>query len=108
MLQIFVAYIHNVSETYVHVSVLLLTKSFTLFVLTTRRYLTEYLPSPSTIPVTVSLSIPERDFVVPEVVLRPDDSMATVVRKLRAAMEKAGMKVAEFPPCQDFTVSIIR
>ena len=72
------------------------------------RYLTNYLPAPSTIPVTVSLSVPERKFLVPEVVLRPDDSMEAVLRKLRSAMEKEGMRVAEFPNCQDFTISIIR
>ena len=72
------------------------------------RYLTNYLPSPSTIPVTVSLSVPERKFLASEVVLRPDDNMAAVLRKLRLAMEERGMMVAEFPACEEFTISIIR
>ena len=72
------------------------------------RYLTEYLPSPSTIPVTVSLSVPERQFLAPEVILRPEDSMAAVLKKLRSAMEESGMAIAEFPPCEEFAVSIIK
>jgi hypothetical protein len=71
------------------------------------KYLTDYLPSPSTIPVTVSLSVPERQFIAPEVVLRPDDSMAVVLRKLSSAMEEKGMMVVEVPACEDFTVSFI-
>ena len=72
------------------------------------RYLTEYLPAPSTIPVSVSLSVPERQFLAPEVVLRPEDNMEVVMKKLRSAMEEAGMAVAEFPPCEEFTISIIK
>ena len=34
--------------------------------------------------------------------------MAVVLKKLRSAMEEKGMGVAEFPSCEDFTVSIIR
>ncbi|CAI8035154.1 hypothetical protein GBAR_LOCUS19748 [Geodia barretti] len=57
--------------------------------------------------ITVSLSVPERQFLAPEVILRPEDSMAAVLKKLRSAMEESGMAIAEFPPCEEFTVSII-
>jgi hypothetical protein len=84
-----------------------LEKTEQLLTSTYDRYLTEYLPSPSTIPVTVSLSVPERQFLAPEVILRPEDSMAAVLKKLRSAMEESGMAIAEFPPCEEFAVSII-
>lgn len=34
--------------------------------------------------------------------------MGVVMKKLRSAMEEAGMAVAEFPPCEEFTISIIK
>lgn len=34
--------------------------------------------------------------------------MGVVMVKLRSAMEEAGMAVAEFPPCEQFTISIIK
>lgn len=84
------------------------TTKLLLYFHSTLRYLTDYLPSPSTIPVTVSLSVPDRKFLAPEVVLRPEDSMAVVLRKLRSAMEDKGMRVSEFPVCEEFTISIVR
>lgn len=71
------------------------------------RYLTEFLPSPSTVPLTVKLSVPERGFIVTEVLLKPDDSMGVVLKKLRGLMEEKGMKIVEFPACDEFEISII-
>ncbi len=56
----------------------------------------------------MTLSVPERDYVAPDVVLLPEDTMASVLGKLRGLMVGAGLEVASFPPCEDFEVSIIR
>ena len=72
------------------------------------RYLTEHLTSPSTIPINVQLTVPEKSFVVRDVLLRPDDSMGAILKKLKALMEVKGMKIVEFPACNEFEVSIIR
>ena len=70
--------------------------------------MTEHLPPPSTIPVNVQLSVPEKSFVVRDVLLRPEDSMAVILKKLKAFMEEQGMKIVEFPTCDEFEVSVIR
>ena len=43
-----------------------------------------------------------------EVLLRPEDSMGTVLKKLRSLMEEQGMVIVEFPTCDEFEVSVIR
>ena len=72
------------------------------------RYLTEHLPPPSTIPVNVTLSVPEKKFVAVDVLLKPEENMAAILNKLRSLMEKEGLEIVEFPPCNEFEVSIIR
>lgn len=72
------------------------------------RYLTEHLTSPSTIPINVQLTVPEKSFVVRDVLLRPEDSMGAILKKLKSLMEVKGMKIVEFPACNEFEVSIIR
>ena len=52
--------------------------------------------------------MPERGFIAREVLLKPDDSMGVVLKKLRALMEEKGMKIVEFPACDEFEISIIR
>lgn len=71
------------------------------------RYLAENLPPPSTIPLMVKLTVPERKFEAREVLLKPTDNMATVLRKLKALMEKDGLEIVEFPLCDEFELSII-
>ena len=59
-------------------------------------------------PVSVQLSVPDRDFIARDVILLPEDTMGAVLHKLRALMEEAGLEVEEFPACEDFELSIIR
>ena len=72
------------------------------------RYLTEHLPPPSTIPVNVTLSVPEKKFVATNVFLKPEENMAAILSKLRSLMDKEGLEIVEFPPCDEFEISIIR
>ncbi len=74
----------------------------------THRYLSKLLPPPTTIPVTVNLTVPEKSFNANDILLRPDESMGNIVKKLKSLMEKEGMEIAEFPSCDEFAVSIIR
>lgn len=74
---------------------------------TYHRYLTDHLPPPSTIPLDVKLTVPERKFAC-NVVLKPEDSMEMILQKLKALMEKENFIIVEFPACEDFEVSIIR
>ena len=71
------------------------------------RYLTDHLPPPSTIPLNVKLSVPERNFTC-DIVLKPEDSMDVILKKLKTLMEKEDMQIVEFPACEDFEVSVIR
>ncbi len=59
-------------------------------------------------PVGVQLSVPQRDFIARDVILLPEDTMATVLGKLRGLMEGAGLEVEGFPACEEFELSIIR
>ena len=68
----------------------------------------EHLPPPSTIPVNVTLSVPEKKFVANDVLLKPEENMAAILNKLRSLMEKEDMVIVEFPPCNEFEISIIR
>ena len=34
--------------------------------------------------------------------------MAAILKKLRSLMEKEGLEIVEFPPCNEFEISIIR
>jgi len=73
------------------------------------RHLSQHLPkSQATVPLSVQLSVPAREFKAQDVVLLPEDNMANVLTKLRAAMDAAGLEVDSFPPCEEFEVSIIR
>lgn len=72
------------------------------------RYLTEHLPPPSTIPINVTLSVPEKKFVAEDILLRPEENMAAILKKLKSLMEKEGLQIVEFPPCNEFEISIIR
>ena len=72
------------------------------------RYLTEHLPPPSTIPINVTLSVPEKNFIATDVLLKPEESMATILKKLRSLMDKEGLDILEFPACDEFEISIIR
>ena len=73
-----------------------------------RRYLNDHLPPPSTIPVTVKLTVPKKGFESGEVRLRPEESMESVLKRLRSLMEEKGLSVGVFPPCEELVVSIIR
>ena len=68
----------------------------------------EHLPPPSTIPVNVTLSVPEKSFVATDVLLKPEENMASILSKLRSLMDKEGLEVVEFPHCNEFEISIIR
>ena len=72
------------------------------------RYLTEHLPPPSTIPLNITLSVPQKNFTAIDVLLRPEENMAAILKKLRSLMEKEGLEIVEFPPCNEFVISIIR
>ncbi|XP_064390593.1 E3 ubiquitin-protein ligase RNF10-like [Halichondria panicea] len=72
------------------------------------RHLSQHLPrSPATVPVSVQLSVPDRDFIARDVVLLPEDTMATVLGKLRGLMEGAELEVETFPACEELELSII-
>ena len=72
------------------------------------RYLTEHLPPPSTIPLNITLSVPQKNFIATDVLLKPEENMAIILKKLRSLMEKEGLEIVEFPPCNEFEISIIR
>ena len=72
------------------------------------RYLTEHLPPPSTIPLNVTLSVPQKKFVATDVLLRPEENMDSILKKLRSLMDKEGLQIVDFPPCNEFEISIIR
>ena len=71
------------------------------------RYLTDHLPPPSTVPLKVKMTVPEKDFNT-EVVLKPEDDMDTITKLLRAQMEKQSLVIVEFPKCEEFEIAIIR
>ena len=71
------------------------------------RYLTDHLPPPSTMPLKVKLTVPEKNFST-EVTLKPEDHMEAITKQLRTLMEEQGLVVVEFPKCEDFEIAIIR
>lgn len=60
------------------------------------KLLSEVIPSPSFLPVTVTLSIPSRGFRVPKVQLKPVDHMDDIKRRLADALEKSGNPVVSW------------
>ena len=40
------------------------------------RYLEKHLPPPDTLPVTVKLSVPDKNFIAEDVILKPSDTYA--------------------------------
>ena len=88
-------------STYTHTTLTSHTHTF--------RHLTQHLPrSAATVPVSVQLSVPERNFIVKDVILLPEENMASVLTKLRSLMEEGGLEVQDFPTCEEFEVAIVR
>lgn len=71
------------------------------------RYLERNLPSPSTLPIPVQLTVPQKNFVANDVIIKPSDTMDHVLKKLRSLMKEQNMDVIEFPPCVDLEISLL-
>ena len=72
------------------------------------RYLTENLSPPSTIPISVKLTFPEKGFEATDIVLKPDETMASIVKRLQSLMVEKGMEIIHFPSLDEMDVSFVR
>lgn len=72
------------------------------------RYLTENLSPPSTIPISVKLTFPEKGFEASDIVLKPDETMASIVKRLQSLMVEKGMEIVHFPPLDEIEMSFVR
>ncbi|KAL5473853.1 hypothetical protein EMCRGX_G028415 [Ephydatia muelleri] len=71
------------------------------------RYLTENLSPPSTIPISVKLTFPEKGFEATDIVLKPDETMASIVKRLQSLMVEKGMEIIHFPSLDEMDVSFV-
>ncbi|KAL5481925.1 hypothetical protein EMCRGX_G022200 [Ephydatia muelleri] len=71
------------------------------------RYLTENLSPPSTIPISVKLTFPEKGFEASDIVLKPDETMASIVKRLQSLMVEKGMEIVHFPPLDEIEMSFV-
>lgn len=71
------------------------------------RYLTENLAPPSTMPISVKLTFPEKGFEASDIVLKPDETMASIVKRLQSFMIDKGMEIVHFPPLDEMEMSFV-
>jgi dephospho-CoA kinase len=72
------------------------------------RYLERNLPSSDTMPVTVKLSVPEKDFAVDDIIIKPSDTMGSILKKVEELMKGHNIEVVSFPPCEELQISLLR
>ncbi|XP_019852014.1 PREDICTED: E3 ubiquitin-protein ligase TRIM39-like [Amphimedon queenslandica] len=71
------------------------------------RYLEKNLPAPDTLPITVCLSVPEKNFTADDVILKPNETMDTILKKVEEMMKEKKMEVTKFPPCEELQISLL-
>lgn len=73
------------------------------------RYLTQQLPrQPTTLPVTVTLSVPSKQFTAAGIIVQPDESMEDLCTRLYRLMEERNCNIVSFPPPNEMTMEIFQ
>ncbi|XP_065912286.1 uncharacterized protein [Dysidea avara] len=71
------------------------------------RYLTQQLPSqPTTLPVTVTLKVPSKNFVAAGIIVQPDENMVDLCSRLYRLMEERNFNIVSFPPPSEMAMEI--